>query len=145
MAEHGQELHRRASHDGRFGDGFDDEISVGGLGQIGIGLAAACIIPIVVVWLMLRGGPEAADATPETAAAAEQTLPPGPRLQTDPEDEYRQLRRELDEHVHGYGWVDEATGAVHIPIDRAIDLLLEQGVDGRAKELDETVAEVAAE
>lgn len=140
MAEHRQEM-----HDGRFGDGFDDEIDSGGLGKIGVGLAAACIVAIVIVGLILRGSaPDAIDATVE-AAAVEQTLPPGPRLQTAPEHEYRQMRRELDEHIHGYGWIDEGTGTVHIPIGRAIDLLLEQGVDGRAKKLDETVAEVAAE
>jgi len=136
MAEHGHELHPQASHDGRFGDGFDDEISVGGLGQIGLGLGAACVIAIVVVWLMMRG-PEstAKTAAGQTAAeqAAETVLAPGPRLQTHPEDEYRQMRRELDEHIHGYGWVDEGSGVVHIPIERAIDLVLEQGVDGRAK------------
>jgi len=77
------------------------------------------------------------------ATAAEQALAPGPRLQTDPEGEYRQMRRELDEHIHGYGWVDEGTGVVYIPIERAIDLLLEQGVDGRAKTID--AGEAAAE
>jgi hypothetical protein len=127
MAEPGRE-----HHDGRFGAGFDDEISVGGLGQIGLGLAAACVLAIVIVWLMLRGDSDAAGNAAD-AAAVEQALPSGPRLQTHPEDEYRQMRRELDEHVHGYGWVDEGTGAVYIPIDRAIDLVLEQGVDGRAK------------
>ncbi len=138
MAEHGRELETQALHDGRFGDGFDDEIGVGGLGKIALGLALACVIAIVIVWLMLDIGSEAGVRVGAPTAVDEATQPE-PRLQANPEGEYEQMRHELDAHVNGYGWIDEGTGVVYIPIDQAIDLVLEQGVDGRAKELLEDV------
>ena len=32
------------------------------------------------------------------------------------------------ERLESYGWMDRSTGAVHIPIERAIDLVAERGV-----------------
>ncbi len=37
---------------------------------------------------------------------------------------WKQQDRIVHEHLNGYGWVDRANGVLHIPIDRAIDLLL---------------------
>ncbi len=31
------------------------------------------------------------------------------------------------QHLHSYGWVDRSAGRVHIPIERAIDLVAERG------------------
>ena len=126
MAEHNE------LHDGRFGENFDDELGTRGLGQIGIGLAVTCIVAMVIVWVMLRDSLAETDAGPRVPAAEELGLPAGPVLQTDPEGEYERMRHELDEHLNGYGWVDEAAGTVHIPIDTAFELLLERGAGGSA-------------
>ena len=59
--------------------------------------------------------------------------PPAPRLQTKPREELKQFRREEDEILGSYGWVDKNTGLVHIPIDRAMALTLEQGLPTRSQ------------
>ena len=62
-----------------------------------------------------------------------QRLPPEPRLQgaeghkLDPVEEMQQLQSEWDARLKGYGWVDQQTGAVHIPIEDAKKRLLERG------------------
>jgi hypothetical protein len=53
-------------------------------------------------------------------------LPPTPRLQVDPGADLDQVRGTQEEMLNSYGWVDKASGTVHVPIDRAMDLLIER-------------------
>jgi hypothetical protein len=57
-------------------------------------------------------------------------IPPEPRLEPDPLALRRELRGEEDALLKSYGWVDRTAGSVHIPIDRAIEIVLERGVPG---------------
>jgi hypothetical protein len=53
---------------------------------------------------------------------------PDPRLET---DERNQLDKESIREeglLYSYGWVDEKAGTVHIPIERAMDLLVQRGL-----------------
>ena len=54
--------------------------------------------------------------------------PPTPRLQTQPFKDVYQLKQEQLDKLHSYGWVDQATGVVHIPIDDAMRLLAERNL-----------------
>jgi len=47
--------------------------------------------------------------------------------------ELRQLQAEQLEQLNGYRWVDQSQGVVAIPIDRAVDLLVEEARRGEAK------------
>jgi len=49
--------------------------------------------------------------------------PPEPRLLQDPRAALLELRAEEDAILHSYGWVNRDAGIVHIPIERAIDVL----------------------
>lgn len=58
-------------------------------------------------------------------------LPSGPRLQEAPQQDiqlYRESQRKL---LDSYGWVDRRNGVARIPIDRAMELLLKQGLPTR--------------
>jgi hypothetical protein len=57
--------------------------------------------------------------------------PPAPRLQTQPFKDIYQLKREQLGALHSYGWVDQANGVVHIPIDQAMALTLQRGLNVR--------------
>ncbi|AKI98761.1 hypothetical protein ATI61_106150 [Archangium gephyra] len=48
------------------------------------------------------------------------------QLDTRAEDEKAEQHRRL----HGYGWVDRDAGVVHLPIERAIERVVEQRRDG---------------
>ena len=54
--------------------------------------------------------------------------PPGPRLQTSPGRDLQELRRAEDAQLQSYGWVDRALGIVRMPIDRAMERVVEQGL-----------------
>ncbi len=55
-------------------------------------------------------------------------VPPLPRLQVFPVRHWRDFQTAERERLDSYGWMDRSTGAVHIPIDHAIDLIAERGV-----------------
>lgn len=48
-----------------------------------------------------------------------------------PQDEASRVRDEEDQLLHSYGWVDQNAGVVRIPIERAMDLLLQRGLPTR--------------
>ena len=61
----------------------------------------------------------------------EQLPPTGPRLQANPERDLQDLQAADQAILTTYGWVDQETGKVRIPIDQAMDLLLKQGLPVR--------------
>jgi hypothetical protein len=65
-------------------------------------------------------------------AASRPTEPPAPRLQTQPFKDIYLLRLGENEKLGSYGWVDKQNGIVHLPIDRAMELTLQQGLPARA-------------
>jgi protein SCO1 len=54
--------------------------------------------------------------------------PPGPGLQVEPDDDLRRVRATEQARLQGYGWVDRDAGLVHIPIERAMEILAEHGL-----------------
>jgi hypothetical protein len=55
----------------------------------------------------------------------------GPQLQVDPVRDRDILRHRTDSVLHTYGWIDKGTGAVRLPIERAIDIVVEEGLPSR--------------
>lgn len=53
---------------------------------------------------------------------------PMPRLQPDPTADMNKFRVREEELLNSYGWVDQNAGKVHIPIERAIDLVAKTGL-----------------
>jgi hypothetical protein len=56
---------------------------------------------------------------------------PDPRLEVDERGQLNSVRLGEENTLHTYGWVDEKTGAVRIPIERAMDLLVQRGLPVR--------------
>jgi hypothetical protein len=44
------------------------------------------------------------------------------------------MRVAEEDRLNSYGWVDEGGRVVHIPIDKAIDALIEKGLPTRTSE-----------
>ncbi|HZC36362.1 MAG TPA: hypothetical protein VE242_12140, partial [Chthoniobacterales bacterium] len=53
---------------------------------------------------------------------------PHPQLQTNPPADLRDYLAAKNHELMTYGWIDQKAGAVHIPIDRAINLLIDRGL-----------------
>ncbi len=97
-----------------------------------LGLSIAVIL--VAVWGFLRvlerGGDRAQKPIEPQVAASLRRTPPDPRLETDPLALRRGLRAREDAQLSTYGWVDRAGGVVHIPIDKAMAMIVQSGVPG---------------
>jgi hypothetical protein len=68
-----------------------------------------------------------ASAVPTAPAPAQ-----GPMLQVRPHQELVDYCNGQERKLNSYGWVDQTSGVVHIPVDRAIELSLERGFPTRA-------------
>jgi hypothetical protein len=53
---------------------------------------------------------------------------PQPRLEVKPGVSLVQLRAAENADLNSYGWIDRTTGTVRVPIDRAMQLLLDRGL-----------------
>jgi hypothetical protein len=95
-----------------------------------VGLALTLVVAWAGMWWLLgyfgRVQPLGPPATP-FQRPEERQLPPLPRLQVEPVLELNQARNQQRAEIDTYGWVDRGHGIVHIPIDRAMDLILERG------------------
>ena len=56
---------------------------------------------------------------------------PAPGLQLTPWKDLKAFRAAQEAHLHGYGWVDEHGGVARVPIAKAKELLLKQGLPVR--------------
>jgi len=111
---------------------LDGEINHRVLGRLMIGLLVLVAIAMVAMWFLTSSLFEQAKAEdpppPLMIEARVQHLPPNPRLQSDPFTELDELRATQDMQLSSYGWVDEPAGLAHIPIGRAMDLLVTHGL-----------------
>lgn len=104
---------------------------VAGLAAVLIGFA---ILGSLVTFALFRGLEKKAVKTENAAIEAaglelrQDVAPPNPRLQVYPVRHWKDFRSAEAERLSTYGWMDRATGSVHIPIERAIALTAERGV-----------------
>ena len=105
------------------------DVDVRLIALVGAGLAALTAVVLVALWFQLlalwnsrqRGLPP-----PSPLATALPDVPPEPRLETTAALELRALRAEEERRLHGYGWIDRSAGVVHIPIERAMELVAKE-------------------
>jgi hypothetical protein len=58
-------------------------------------------------------------------------LPPQPRLQVQPRIDLQTYCEDQLEQLNTYGWVDPHNEVVRIPVDRAMDLIVQRGLPAR--------------
>jgi hypothetical protein len=101
------------------------------------GLLAIGVVIHVLIWLFLMAlAEQQARGTVRQyplAAGQQERVPPGPRLQINPREDLRELRSAEDAVLTSYGWVDPNNGVVRIPIDEAMKLTVQRGLEARRK------------
>lgn len=96
---------------------------------LAVGVAVMALVVHAALWFLLRSLHAAAGQSdpPRTPLAEDVTIPPGPRLQQAPVRDYQAFRAREEAALDSYGWVDRRQGVVRIPIERAMELLVERG------------------
>lgn len=122
---------------------FDRDLNLKAIVVTVIGLALLIGLAMFFMWWVAQGlkRVEAAQDPPPRPIpeAAGRQLPPEPRLQGapgsafeekpgSPELELRQIRAEEERVLTSYEWVDEAGGVARIPVERAIEILAQEGL-----------------
>ena len=111
-------------------------MSLSGLVKFAVGLALLTAIVQLGVWLMMgRFESRAASApTQYPLAAGEERVPPAPRLQVEPREDFKAYELRQRELLNSYRWIDPPNGVVGIPIEAAMKQVLERGLPVRAAE-----------
>jgi hypothetical protein len=113
-----------------------DGISYSGIVWFVVVLTVTTVICQVLMWGMFEVMARRTDATDVARAPLARpvgTMPPGPAVLVDEPANLRDFQATEQDALTTYGWVDENAGTVHIPIDRAKDLLLERGLPVRQR------------
>ncbi len=113
------------------------DVSVPGLYAFVVGLfatVAVILIGLVVFFKLLNVGNDYLNrrtARLEPGAASKVHVRPdyqGPLLQVKPEEDLHWMQAHNAMDLRGYGWVNRPAGVVRLPIDRAMDLIVERGL-----------------
>jgi hypothetical protein len=143
MTEH-HELHRDEVST------FDREIHLKAILYSGIGLVLIVIVSAVLMWWLLRGFQKYDERRDVRAspieAANPQPPPPAPRLQVAPgfevlnpqeggtppsksdREDMQAERENEDKALSQPGWVDQSQGTVRMPIETAMQLVVQRGL-----------------
>ncbi|HEV2176867.1 MAG TPA: hypothetical protein VGW33_06665 [Terriglobia bacterium] len=104
------------------------DANVRGVVRWGIGvfalLASGLLVSVVVFRYFVTHQGLGPPASPFQNVRA---LPPAPLLQVAPAADLSHYLNQETETLDTYGWVDQNAGIVRIPIDRAMELLLQKG------------------
>lgn len=96
----------------------------------GVILSLVTILAFVATYGMIRllGWWERPRLETPASPLATRTLPPEPRLQVEAPRELKNLRGAEQEVLTTYAWVSKEAGIARIPIERAMQLVLERGL-----------------
>jgi hypothetical protein len=110
-----------------------------GLGyRFAIWLAVAMLLSAAIVYgsfWFFEGREVAVDQRVQQypLAVGQSKDPPSPRLQTQPFKDIYLLREGENQRLGSYGWVDKEAGVTHIPVDRAMEVMVERGIPARTE------------
>ena len=123
--------HPSASPSSHGSGGYEkSDLSAKAIGIFGAALAVVMVLTLLVAAWMLGffASWQAQRDTPPSPLATTRAGVPEPRLQVDPVKDLRALRAAEDKILTSYGWVNREAGIVRVPIERAMQLLVERGL-----------------
>ncbi len=104
-------------------------------GVVGFLLVSGIAIHFLLAGMLssLNGTPTPSDAWrplphPNEASPQARTFP---KLQVSPPRDLEEFRAREEEQLHTYGWINRTSGIVRIPIERAMELVLQKGLPAR--------------
>lgn len=106
-------------------------------------LGTAIVVQVALFSLMFafaRMGSRFGPIDPSKAAQVQHL--PQPEIQVDPGRDLRTYLAREEKELNGYGWVDRGKGIVHVPIRKAMELMLARGVPVRQSEQGSTELEL---
>ena len=92
-------------------------------------LATTIVLVLLFAWGLFRHYAVSINNTPpDSPFTGVRELPSAPRLQVTPREDLQRILAEQQRKLETYGWEDRQAGTVRIPIERAMDLLVQKGL-----------------
>jgi hypothetical protein len=112
------------------------DASIGALLQFGFWLAVVIVVTLFgMAWAFnyfSKISPLGPPAAPSAVVNSNlRQLPPSPMVQAHPHQDLVDFCQQQERAVNTYGWVDRQAGIVRVPISRAMDLVLAEGLPTR--------------
>jgi hypothetical protein len=117
----------------------ETDVNEWAVGKFAVALALVIVAALFLLFGLFRyllsreGGPPAGRS--QVAASEPVKAFPQPQLQQSEVLDLKAVRAAEDQVLNSYAWIDPEKGVVRIPIDRAMDLLVERGLPVRAGEV----------
>lgn len=111
------------------------DVQEGAIVKAGLILGVVTVMAVIVVLVLFRtflAREIAREPPPPPLAQAPGRSAPEPRLQERPAVDVIALRKQEQDVLTSYGWIDERQGVVHIPIEEAMRMLSERGLPLKA-------------
>ena len=99
----------------------------------GVALTIGAVVTFVIVFWIFHyfTSRPTTGATVNPMADSAQTAPVSPHIEEHPASELAELRARENHVLGSYAWVDKNSGSVRVPIDRAMQMVLERGLPTR--------------
>lgn len=127
--------HKKHGAEGPHGStGYEKrDANVKALFYFAVGMAAIIIIVLFAMKYMFHFVSQVEPLGPPAAVYAPQqrVLPPEPRLQARPHADLKDFCADQENQIDSYAWVDKQAGIVRIPVERAMELVLQEGLPAR--------------
>ncbi len=95
-------------------------------GTLAVGAAIVCLL-VYGIFRYLADHPLSSPRPNPLAETEQQQIPPMPRIEDHPAVELKDLHSQEDQILTTYGWTDKDKGIVRLPVDKAMELKLQQG------------------
>jgi hypothetical protein len=94
-----------------------------------VGLSLMLLFTALVCWGMFKYfSVSQASRAPASPFSETRQLPTGPQLQVNPRQDWLRFRAEQEHALESYSWESREDGTVRVPIERAMEMLLKQGL-----------------
>lgn len=105
------------------------DVSARGAAWFALSLALSLVVIALLVGWMHAWLDQKGPAWPRQSTAQRPLFrTPPPTLQELPTTDLKTFEAAEDEKAHGYSWVDQKSGVIRIPIERAEELILQRGL-----------------
>jgi hypothetical protein len=107
------------------------DADIGLVVKIGVGILLGLVACMGIAVLHFQFEQSRIPKPESTVFSQEGKLPPAPRLQVFPARELQEFKAQQSVEVDSYGWVDKEQGVARVPVGRAMEMVLKNGLPSR--------------